>query len=314
MSVDLTLQEISARFGYGLVGDGAIKISALKYASEAEENSLAVAFSDAEIINTAARAVLTEPRILPVDKVFLYCNFKKISPAICNIVRLMIDSGIYPDYEKNFEQIEKRGAFIGKNFELGEGSYIEPFANIGENVKIGRNCKIESGVFIGSDTEIGDGVKIHSGARIGANCHYHFTENRKQKSFCGVGRAIIESGVEIGYNTVIQRGSLSNTVIGGGTIIGNLVEIAHDVKIGKDCLIVSQVGICGGVVIGERVQIYGQAGIADRVKIGNGATIMAKSGVTKDIRAGQVVSGMFSRSHLEELKRQAKFRQLTKGD
>ncbi len=314
MSAAITLQEISAKLDYGLIGDGALKVSAFKFAAEADENSLAVVLSDKEAIDTAARAVLTTPRILPIDKTFLYCNFKKMSAAIVDVARLMIDAGIYPDYEKNFEQVEKHCAMFGKNFEIGEGSYVGAFANIGENVKIGRNCKIGAGVYIGSDVEIGDGVKIHSGARIGANCHYHFTQHHKQKSFCGIGRALIEDGVEIGYNTVIQRGSLSDTVIGAGTIIGNLVEIGHDVKIGKDCLIVSQAGICGGVEIGERVQIYGQVGIADRVKIGSDATIMAKSGVTKDIRAGQVVSGMFSRSHLDELKRQAKFRKLTKGE
>ncbi|MBR3746498.1 MAG: UDP-3-O-(3-hydroxymyristoyl)glucosamine N-acyltransferase, partial [Selenomonadaceae bacterium] len=116
--------------------------------------------------------------------------------------------------------------------------------------------------------------------------------------------------VEIGSNTVIQRGTFSDTIIGAGTIIGNLVELAHDVKIGEDCLIVSQVGICGNVTIGKRVQIFGQAGISNWVTIGDDAIVLAKSLVTKNIRAGQKVSGMFAREHRDELKHLAKLKKV----
>lgn len=304
--MSIRLRDLSTKLYMGLCGDEELEISALKYAHEADENSLAIAYTENDIINTAAQAVLTEPRILPVAKTFLYSDFNELDAAIIKIARLLIAEGIYPDYEKNFSQMLKEGSMFGANVEVGEGTIIAPFVSVGENVAIGKNCRIEAGVFIGSGTVIGDGVKILSGSRVGVNCHYHSKINGRYESFCGVGRTIIGDGAEIGSNTVIQRGSFSDTVIGAGTIIGNLVEIAHDVKIGANCLIVSQVGLCGNVTIGDRVQIFGQAGVKDWVIVGDDAIILAKSGVTKNIRAGQKVSGMFSREHRTELKRLAK--------
>lgn len=308
--MSIRLRELASKLKFAFYGDGDFEISALKYAHEAEENSIAIAYAEKDILQTAAQVVLTEPRILPVQKNFLYCGFHELNAAIIKIARLMIAEGIYPDYAKTFEQTAKGGSMFGANVEVGEGSFIAPFVSVGEDVRIGKNCKIDSGVFIGSGTQIGDGVKILSGSRVGVNCHYHCAVDGVQKSFCGVGRAIIGDGVEIGANTVIQRGSFSDTFIGAGTIIGNLVEIAHDVKIGAVSLIVSQVGICGNVTIGNRVQIFGQAGIKDWVTVGDGAIILAKSAVTKNIRAGQKVSGMFAREHLDELRRLAKLKRI----
>lgn len=302
----LRLRDIAAEFNFTVVGDGDFEISALKYANEADEHSLAIAYTDKEVMNTAAQAVLTEPRVLPVAKSFIYSYFNELNSAILKIARLFIAEGIYPDYEKNFPQTLKDNSMFGANVTVGEGTVIAPFVSIGEDVTIGKNCRVESGVFIGSGTVIGDGVKILAGSRVGVNCHYHSEIYGRHESFCGVGRTIIGDGVEIGANTVIQRGSFSDTVIGVRTIIGNLVEIAHDVKIGADCLIVSQVGICGNVTIGNRVQILGQSGIKNGVTVGDNVIILAKSGVTKNIRAGQKVSGMFSREHRAELKRLAK--------
>ena len=298
----IRLRDIAAALGFTFFGDGDFKISALKYAHEADKNSLAIAYTDNDIATTAAQSILTEPRLSPVKKNFLYCGFNELHAAIVDVAGLMIAAGIYPDYEKIFPQTLKGGAMFGENVTVGEGSFIAPFVSVGRDVIIGRNCRIDSGALIGSGTRLGNGVKILSGSRVGVNCHYHCAAGGGQKSFCGVGRTIIGDGVEIGANSVIQRGTFSDTVIGAGTIIGNLVEIAHDVKIGAGCLIVSQVGICGNVTIGARVQIFGQAGIKNWLTVGDGAIILAKSGITKNIRAGQKVSGMFSREHRDELK------------
>lgn len=298
--MSIRLRELASELAFAFYGDGEFEIAALKYAHEADENSLAIAYSDRDILQTAAQVVLTEPSLLPLQKNFLYCGFHELNEAIIRIARLMIAEGVYPDYEKTFEQTAKGGSMFGANVEVGAGTIIAPFVSVGENVRLGKNCRIEAGVFIGSGTRIGDGVKILSGSRVGVNCHYHYAVAGKQKSFCGVGRTVIGDGVEIGANTVIQRGSFSDTVIGAGTIIGNLVEIAHDVKIGAACLIVSQVGICGNVTIGDRVQIFGQVGIKDWVTVGDGAIILAKSGVTKNIRAGKKVLGTFLRKIIEE--------------
>ena len=310
----MKLKNITEQLNFTLFGDSAAEIFSLKYAHEADEKSLAVAYSDKDVIKTAATSVLTAPRVLPAGKNFLYCGFGEIGGAVAKVARLLIEEGIYKDYEKPFAQTANNGSMFGQNFSAGEGTFIAPFVSVGENVTVGKNCKIESNVFIGSDTQIGDNVIIRSGTRIGVNCHYHYEEHGKQKSFCGVGKLIIGDNVEIGCNTVIQRGTLSDTIIGAGTIIGNLVEIAHDVKIGEDCLIVSQVGICGNVEIGKRVKIFGQAGIVDWAKIGDGVTVMSKTRVTKNIRASKKVSGMFCRDHSTELKMIAKMEKLLKGD
>ena len=306
----IRLRDIAAELDFATSGDDEAEFFSLKYAHEADENSLAIAYTDKDVRNTAAQSVLTKPRLVPVEKNFLYCDFNDLNVAIIKVARLMIAEGIYPDYDKTFPQTFKDNSMFGTNVEVGEGTIIAPFVSVGENVKLGKNCRIDSGVFIGSGTQIGDGVKILSGSRVGVNCHYHYEADGKQKSFCGVGRTIIGDGVEIGANTVIQRGSFSDTMIGAGTIIGNLVEIAHDVKIGADCLIASQVGIAGNATIGDRVQIFGQAGVKDWVMIGEGAIILSKSGVTKNIRAGKKISGMFAREHSDELKRFAKLKKI----
>lgn len=306
----IRLRDLAEAFGFTVTGDDEREIFSLKYAHEADENSLAIIFSDRDILTTAAQSVLTEPRLSPAQKNFLHCGFRELHTAIIKIARLMIAEGFYPDYEKIFPQTEKNHSMFGANVTVGEGTFIAPFVSVGEDVTFGKNCRIESGVFIGSGTRIGDGVKILSGSRVGVNCHYHFEEGGRHRGFCGVGRTVIGDGVEIGANSVIQRGSFSDTVIGAGTVVGNLVEIAHDVKIGAGCLIVSQVGICGNVTIGARVQIFGQAGIKDWVTVGDGAIVLAKSRVTKNIRAGQKVSGAFGREHAAELRRFAKLKKI----
>ena len=306
----MRLNEIARALGYEIIGDDSVEVLSLKYAWDADENSLAVAFKRQDVLKTKARAVLAEPQICSGDKTFVICDFGGINEAMLRVAWLMIDAGIYYDYEQPFAQYEKGGACYGVNVSVGEGTFILPLVYIGENVKIGEDCTIESGVFIGSNTEIGSNVIVRAGAKLGVNCHYHFQHGARHRSFCGVGRLIIGNGVEIGANTVIQHGTLADTIIGDGTIIGNLVEIAHDVKIGEGCLIVSQVGICGNATIGNGVKIYGQAGVVDCVKIGDGATVLAKSVVTKNIRAGQTVSGMFSRDHAAELRSLARFRRL----
>lgn len=308
----LRLRDIANQFGWDYFGDEDFEIHSLKYADEADETSLAVIYSDREAETTSAGAFLTAPRLMPAHVNFIRCGFREIGAALAKVAQFMIDGGVCVDYKAVPEQTEKNGVRTGKGSVIGNGTHIESFTSIGDNVIIGKNCRIGSSVFIGSGCRIGDNVTILSGSRIGVNCHYHYEEDGCHKSFAGIGVVVIKEGVEIGANTVIQRGTLSNTVIGDGTIIGNLVEIAHDVKIGRGCLIVSQVGICGNAVIGDRVQIYGQSGIAERVKIGNGAVILAKSGVTKNIKDREKVSGMFSRHHIDELKMIARINKIAK--
>jgi len=218
-------------------------------------------------------------------------SYERLETAAVRIARLMIKEGIYEDYEQPVKYREFiPGVLAGKNVELGEGTVIGVNTVIGNNVRIGKRVIIEPNVFLGSGVCLEDDVIVRSGARIGAPAFYHYWEHRLN-TFVGVGTVKIGAGVEIGCNTIIQRGTFSDTEIGKETKIGNLVDVGHDVVIGKNCKIVSQVGIAGNAVIGEQVMIYGQVGIANDVVIGKGSIIYGKSSVTKNVRPGQKIAG-----------------------
>lgn len=152
-------------------------------------------------------------------------------------------------------------------------------------------------------------VSIGDGTIIGAESFYHYFDNGLQE-FEGLGTVIINDNVSIGSNTIIQRGTFSDTLIGARSRIGNLIDIGHDVFIGHDCKIVSQTGIASNVRIKNYVTIYGQVGVANGINIGNQAVVYAKSLVTKNIDDNQHVSGMYARDHIDELRIQAKLRKL----
>ena len=184
------------------------------------------------------------------------------------------------------------GVYIGKGVSIGSDSVIHPNVTIRENVVIGKKAIIHSGTVIGGD---GFGYTLEKGE------HYKIPQ---------VGGVIIEDNVEIGSNVSIDRGTTGNTIIGQGTKIDNLVQIAHNVSIGKKCIIVSQVGISGSVEIGDGVVLAGQVGVKDHVKIGAGAVAAGQSGITRNIPEGQVYSGMPAIPHKTWLRAQSMFTKL----
>lgn len=181
-------------------------------------------------------------------------------------------------------------AVIGPGVVIGDNCWIETGAVIGRNVKIGSNCRIGLNATV-THTHIGDHVRIYPGARIGQDGFGFAIDPRGYVKVPQLGRVIIEDHVEIGANTAIDRGSGPDTVIGAGTWIDNLVQIGHNVKIGRGCIIVAQVGISGSTVVEDYVAFGGQAGVAGHLKIGRGARIAAKSGVIRDIPAGEEQMG-----------------------
>ncbi len=190
----------------------------------------------------------------------------------------------------------KEGAIIGDNVQIGSNVYI------GKNVKIKDGAKIYSGVKILENTEIGNNVIIYSGVVIGSDGFGYIMRDNKYLKIPQIGRVIIEDEVEIGANTTIDRGTFGNTIIGKGTKIDNLVQIGHNVKIGKNCIIIAQTGIGGSAEIGDNVIIAGQVGIVDHIKIGTGAKITAKSAVTKSVPPYAVYSGIPARDRIKVLK------------
>jgi len=173
-------------------------------------------------------------------------------------------------------------AVIGPGAEIGARTLIAAGAVIGPGVYIGRDCAIGPGATI-VNALIGDRVIIHPGVRIGQDGFGYLPSPQGHRKIPQTRRVIIQDDVEIGANTTIDRGSIRDTVIGEGTKIDNLVQIAHNVSIGRHCIIVSQTGISGSVEVGDFAVMGGQVGIADHLTIGAGAVLGAKSGVMSHV-------------------------------
>jgi UDP-3-O-[3-hydroxymyristoyl] glucosamine N-acyltransferase len=177
------------------------------------------------------------------------------------------------------------GAVIGPDAEIGGGSIIGANAVIGPQVRIGRDASIAANTSV-LNALVGNRVILHSGVRVGQDGFGFAMGGGGHQKVPQIGRVIIQDDVEIGANTTIDRGASRDTVIGEGTKIDNLVQIGHNVVIGRHCVIVAQVGISGSVTIEDFVVIGGQAGVIGHVTIGAGAQIAATSNVATDVPAG----------------------------
>jgi UDP-3-O-[3-hydroxymyristoyl] glucosamine N-acyltransferase len=201
-------------------------------------------------------------------------------------------------------------ACICDGVEIGPGGTICPGVYIENGVTIGDNAHIYPNVTIRANTKIGNNVTIHSGTVIGSDGFGYVMEQGMHYKIPQVGGVIIEDNVEIGSNASIDRGTTGNTIIGNGTKIDNLVQIAHNVKIGSHAIIISQVGISGSVEIGDGVILAGQVGVRDHIKIGNRAMIGAQSGIGGNIPEGQIYSGSPAIPHKSWLRAQSVYSKL----
>lgn len=193
---------------------------------------------------------------------------------------------------------------IESRVSVGPGTRLSPGVFLGEGVRVGARCLLYPRVTVYPGAQIGDRVVLHAGVVVGSDGFgYVFAEGRHVK-FPQLGKIVIEDDVEIGSNTTLDRGSLGTTVIGQGTKIDNLVQIAHNVKIGRHCVIAAQTGISGSVEIGEYVVMAGQVGIGDHVRIEDRVTIGGQAGILpgKIVRSGAILWGTPGRS-LDEFKK-----------
>jgi UDP-3-O-[3-hydroxymyristoyl] glucosamine N-acyltransferase len=202
-------------------------------------------------------------------------------------------------------------AVIGPRAEIGAGTIIGPTAVIGPDVRIGRDCVIGAACTV-VHALIGDRVIIHAGTRIGQDGFGYVPGAAGHGKVPQVGRVIVMDGVEIGANTTIDRGAIRDTVIGEGTKIDNLVQIAHNVEIGRHCVLAAHTGISGSCTIGDYVMMGGRVGITDNVTIGAGAMIAAGSGVMSNIPPGEKWGGAPAQPAREWLKANAALRRLTR--
>jgi UDP-3-O-[3-hydroxymyristoyl] glucosamine N-acyltransferase len=177
------------------------------------------------------------------------------------------------------------GAVIGPRAEIGTRTVIAAGATIGPGVRVGRDCVVGAGATI-AHALIGDRVIVHAGARIGQDGYGYVSGPGGHEKVPQTRRVIIQDDVEIGANTTIDRGGSRDTIIGEGSKIDNLVQIGHNVLIGRHCILAGQVGVSGSVTIEDYAVLGGKVGVADHVTIGEGASLAAGSGVITDVPAG----------------------------
>jgi UDP-3-O-[3-hydroxymyristoyl] glucosamine N-acyltransferase len=195
--------------------------------------------------------------------------------------------------------------YVGEGASLGDGCVLFAGVYIGDGVSIGDESKLYPGVTVYPDCRIGRRVILHAGTVIGADGFGYASDGTRLQKFPHLGTVEIGDDVEIGANSAVDRAKIGATVIGRGTKIDNLVHVAHNVKIGSNCVIVALSGVAGSVEIGDNVTLAAQAGISDHVRIGDGCVVAARGGVIGDLAAGSTVSGFPARDHRAEMRMQA---------
>ncbi|RME94804.1 MAG: UDP-3-O-(3-hydroxymyristoyl)glucosamine N-acyltransferase, partial [Verrucomicrobia bacterium] len=201
-------------------------------------------------------------------------------------------------------------AIVAATAQLGKDVHIGPWCVVGERAQIGDRTILLAGVFVGDDcrlgedcrlfpnvtlyprTRLGRRVRIHAGAALGSDGYGYVLDNGRHRKVPQIGWVEVGDDVEIGANVTIDRGALGPTVVGEGTKIDNLVQLGHNVQVGKHCLLVSQVGIAGSTRVGDYTTLAGQVGLAGHLRIGSQVTIGAKSGVMNHIPDGQTWLGI----------------------
>jgi UDP-3-O-[3-hydroxymyristoyl] glucosamine N-acyltransferase len=211
-------------------------------------------------------------------------------PAEKMVTRVAPQAVIDPSAKLGADCRIDAGAVIGAGAELGARCHVAANAVVGRAVVLGDDCAVGPGASL-IFCLVGSRVVIHAGVRIGQDGFGFALGPGGHTKIPQLGRVVIGDDVEIGANTTIDRGAGPDTVIGAGTRIDNLVQIAHNVRIGRNCVIVSQVGISGSTQVGDFVIMGGQAGLTGHLSIGSGARIAAQSGVMRDVEKGQTVAG-----------------------
>lgn len=306
-----SLKEIARLIEGEIVGDESIEVEGVSGIEEAKEGEIAF-ISDKKHLphleTTQASAVIVSQEIkeakVPLIRVENpYLAFSKVMRILVSYQKPA--KGVHPS------AIVSKGVKLGKGVSIGAHSVIEKKAKIGDNTiiyplvyvgkgsKIGKDCLIYPQVMIREGVEMGNKVIIHSGTVIGSDGFGYIKVKEKQHKVPQIGKVIIEDDVEIGANVTIDRATLGKTWIKRGAKIDNLVQIAHNVVIGEDSIIVAQVGISGSTEIGKGVTLAGQAGVAGHIKIGDGAIVGGGAAVLKSVPSNTIVSGHPARPHVQ---------------
>lgn len=311
----IRLEEIAQLVEGELVGDRSVTITGVAGIKEAEEGDITF-LSNVKYLpfldHTKASAVITSKEVHSSTKTLL----RTVNPSLAFTRVISLFSDRKPERFKGVHPT----AVVDPTSRLGQGVSIGPHVVIGKDVVIGDNSVIEAGSFvgescvIGSDvwiypnvtlreaTQVGNRAVIHSGTVIGSDGFGYETVSGEHIRIPHTGWVCIEDDVEIGANVCVDRGRFSKTWIQKGAKIDNLVQIAHNVVIGPNCLVISQVGISGSTELGKNVVLAGQVGLVGHITLGDNTIVAARSGVTKSLPAGSVVLGEPARPITEQKK------------
>lgn len=199
---------------------------------------------------------------------------------------------------------------VGARARVGKGSTLHPGVMVGEDSVLGDDCELFHNVVVRERCTLGKRVVIHAGSVVGSDGFGYRWNGRQHAKVPQIGTVVIGDDVEIGSCACIDRAKFSATVVGPGTKIDNLVQVAHNVRTGAHCIITGQVGLAGSVELGNGVVLGGQSAIRDHISLGDGAMVAACSAVAEDVEAKMVVSGLPALPHRQSLREQAAMRRL----
>jgi UDP-3-O-[3-hydroxymyristoyl] glucosamine N-acyltransferase len=293
-----TASEIAKYLGGEVVGDGSAILNSFAPADRAQAGDLTFAenedfFSRAE--QSDATAIIADKRFSSSKKIVIRVPNARI--AFAKALALFFpepkfSAGIHPtaviDATAKIDSTAHIGphCVVGARVQIGARSVLQSGNSVGDDSKLGDDVNIFPNVTLYPRTEIGCRVRIHAGTVIGSDGYGYVLDGGFHRKVQQIGNVVIGDDVEIGANVTVDRGALGATVIGKGTKIDNLVQIAHNVQIGEHCLVVAQVGIAGSATLGNYVVLAGQVGIGGHLKLGNQVTVGAQSGVMTDIPDG----------------------------
>jgi UDP-3-O-[3-hydroxymyristoyl] glucosamine N-acyltransferase len=180
---------------------------------------------------------------------------------------------------------------IGEGADIAEGAVLHPFACVGAHARIGAGAILHPHVVLYPRTVVGERVVLHAGAVVGADGFGYIARGGRHLKVPQVGCAVLENEVEVGANSAIDRAALDETRVGAGTKIDNLVQVGHNVRIGRSSILCGQAGIAGSTTLGDGVVLAGQVGVSNRITIGDGVRVAAKSAVFDDVAKGMQVAG-----------------------
>jgi UDP-3-O-[3-hydroxymyristoyl] glucosamine N-acyltransferase len=301
--VAFTVGEVAALVGGEVDGLGSTPLSGFATAQTAGSGDLVFADKPAHLRaaeQSAASAVLTPRDFTSASKPLI--RVADVRVAVARLLPVFFpeeraSSGVHPTATVAPTASVDATAHIGPGCVIGEGVTIGPGCtlhggnHVGRGSSLGEDVSLFPNVVLYPRTIVGHRVSIHAGTVIGSDGYGYVLDAGRHRKVLQVGQVVIGDDVEIGANCAIDRGSLGATIIGAGTKIDNLVHVAHNVVMGKHCLIMGQVGFAGSTELGDYTVIASQSGIAGHLKLGAQSTVGAKSGVMRDIPPGETVLG-----------------------